>query len=371
MSFEIETKLSVAVDFEQPVFEQLAGGLRPTSRSVKQTYTTYFDTQGYDLLSCGAALRFRGSEVERDGRTGIWTLKFAPPAKGFSSRRFEFEIKAEGTDVPHRFGPALQVFGATGSMTELATLAAVRTSLLFADGADQSAIELDDDMVEVVEGPNKGFRFREIEVELLDTAFEKQAGEIAQVLLSNGASYAESSSKLEQAMDNPENHAFIFGLLDRYEHSVIAELSVLASLVLDKPDDPKVMMDHLADALLVGLGEESSRGFINAFVSKVMSGSLLYCDAFQGLQGLIVQLSIALAKELRIRGHGYFEQPKFPSFVASRISEIVLSEAALARNSIESNSGRLAEMLGDVVALPWAELLLNDEELAGFVGKWS
>lgn len=371
MNFEVETKLSAAFDFELPDLDEVAAGLRVTKRLPKQTYTTYFDTSGYDLLSCGAALRFRGSQESRSQGTGIWTLKFAPPSKGYKNSRFEFEVSAEGTSVPQRFMPALGVFGATGPLAELATLSAVRSSTMFEAADGRPVIELDDDFVVVSEGPNRGNRFREIEVELLDPSFEDQAEEVARLIVSHGACYAESSSKLEQAIDNPGNHASISGLLDRYEHPVIGELSSLASLVLGEPGVRKVLMDRLAEELLTGLSEDSAREFIVNLVSRVALEGSLYREDTDGLRGLVTDLSIYLATELRNGVRGTFAQPKLSSLAARRVSETVLANAALMRRGGTPNTSAFAELLVDIVSLPWGDLSQGDELLGRFMGKWS
>ncbi|TAN21695.1 MAG: CYTH domain-containing protein, partial [Actinomycetota bacterium] len=235
MNLEIETKLSAPDDLVLPMLDLTAAGLRTAEKPTKLTVTTYFDTESFDLFSCGAALRFRRSSQASRDEAGIWTLKFAPPAKGYVSSRFEFELEASGVQVPLKFIPALAVFGAAEPFNKLASLAAARRAIIFETEAGLPVIELDDDFVEIVEGPNQGLRFREIEVEQMVQGFAKQAEEIALHVLSAGASYAKSSSKLEQALENAKNQGFFSKLLDRYPHLVISDLSVLAGLVLEDP----------------------------------------------------------------------------------------------------------------------------------------
>ena len=237
--------------------------------------------------------------------------------------------------------------------------------------SERPVIELDDDFVAVSEGPNRGNRFREIEIELLDPSFEDQAEDIAGLLVSYGACYAASSSKLEQAIDNPGNHAWISGLLDRYEHPVVGELSRLASLLLGEVGGRKVLMNRLAEELLIGLKEDSAREFIVQFVSKVALGGSLYREESDGLFGLVTDLSISLATELRNGVGGNAAQPKLSSLAVRRACETVLANAALMRRGGRPDTAVFAELLEDVVSLPWGELSQGDEALGRFMGKWS
>ncbi len=371
MNLEVETKLSAAFDFVLPELDEVVLDLHISKRPPKRTYTTYFDTAGYDLLSCGAALRFRGSQESRTEDMGIWTLKFAPPSKGFKSSRFEFEVLAEGSSVPHRFTPALGVFGATGPLIEVAILTAVRSSTMFEVADGRPVIELDDDLVAVREGPNRGNRFREIEVEVLDPGFEDQAEGIADLLVSRGAFYATSSSKLEQAIDNPDNHSYISELLDRFEYPVVGELSRLASLLLGDPGGRKVLMDRLAEELLIGLKEDNAREFIVELVSRVALGGSLYREDSDGLYGLVSDIAISLASELRNGVEGGLARPRLSSLAARRVCETVLANAMLMRRGGRPDTAAFAELLVDIVSLPWGELSQGDESLGRFMGKWS
>ncbi len=371
MNLEVETKLSAAFDFVLPELDEVVSGLHITKRPSKRTYTTYFDTGDYDLLSCGAALRFRSSQESRTQATGTWTLKFAPPTKGFKSSRFEFEVQGQGSSVPQKFIPALGVFGATGPLVEVAVLFAVRSSAMFEVADGRPVIELDDDVVEVIEGPNRGNRFREIELELLDASFEDAAEDIAGLLVSQGACYATSASKLEQAIDNPGNHAWISGLLDRYEHPVVGELSRLASLLLGEVGGRKVLLKRLAAELLIGLKEDSAREFIVQFVSRVALGGSLYREDADGLFRMVADVSISLATELRNGVGGKVTLWRPSSLSVRRACETVLANAALMRRDGRPDASAFTELLDDIVSLPWGELSQGDEALGRFLAKWS
>ena len=372
MNFEVELKLSAPFDFALPDLGRERNSLRITPQSSRRTITTYFDTAGYDLFSCGAALRFRGGDINRFGSIGVWTLKFAPPRDvSYRSERFEFEVKADGSAVPAPFDPALRVFGARGELKELAVLSAVRSPMLFESSEAEPVIELDDDLVEVLEGPNKGSRFREIEIELLNPSFEEDAEEISQLFLASGASYSKSSSKLEQAIENLGNRRFISGLLDRYDHPVVSDLSVLASMVLDESGGFGPSLKAFAEAVLVGLSEDSARAIVAEFVAGLASEGPSRGDLEIWISGLLTESAVMLAAELRTAGHVVFARHEAPTSLAKSLSELVVSRVTRLRRAEEQSTYEFGLFLEELVSLPWERLYQEEQAVAGFVGKWS
>ncbi|MDA8271197.1 MAG: CYTH domain-containing protein [Actinomycetota bacterium] len=372
MNFEVEIKLSAPFEFALPDLGRQWNSLRITSKSARRTITTYLDTDGYDLFSCGAALRFRGEDIDRSGCIGVWTLKFAPPRDvSYRSARFEFEVKADGGTVPSYFDPAMRVFGAGGELRELAVLSAVRRPMLFESSEAEPVVELDDDLVEVIEGPNKGSRFREIEIELLSPSFEDDAEKISQLFLASGASHSKSSSKLEQAIENPGNHRFISGLLDRYDHPVVSDLSVLASMVLGGSGGSEAGLKAFAEAVLVGLTEDSARAIAAEFVEGLASEGSSGGDLETWISGLLTESAVMLAAELRAAGHVVFARHEAPTPPAKRLSELLVSKVSRLRRAKEHSLHEFGLFLEELVSLPWERLSQEEQEVAGFVGKWS
>ncbi len=372
MNREVEIKLSADFGFELPDFATLAG-LAVVRKPPKKTFTTYFDTHNYDLLSCGAALRFRGEDVERVGRPGIWTLKFAPPASAsYMSSRFEYEVEADGASMPEMFAPALRVFGATTPLIELATLSAVRSATDFIARDGTPAFELDDDMVEVLTGPNSGRRFREIEVELLNPGFEHQAETLSEMLLVSGARYAASSSKLEQALENSETQAYISGLLERYEHFVASDLSVFGSLVLEVAGNSVYWRDELANAIVVGLSGASSRILVTWLVSKLAIDAVsLGVDIGGWLPGVIAELSVKLADELRGGGNLHGVAPQLPNSATQSLLDLVLARVVSMRSKGEAAVAECRALIADMELMSWSSLDVSEKVPEDFVKKWS
>ncbi len=371
MSFEIETKLSASDNLVLPPINLTAAGLRKIDMPTKRTLTTYFDTEDFDLFSCGAALRFRRSAGAGLDETGIWTLKFGPPAKGYTSSRSEFEIEASGRQVPKEFVPALAVFGAALEMNELASLAAVRRIVIFEAADGLPVIELDDDLVEIVDGPNKGLRFREIEVEHRVDGFGEQCEQIVQLLLSAGASYAESSSKLEQALENRQNHAFFSKLLARYENQAVGQLSLLACLVLENFEDSEAQMKYLAKVLVTGLQEESVRRFITGLVSRIAECGPLSGGKGSGRFQVIDEQVILLSEDLRNNAGGHLKSPSLANLAVDKVSEFVAGKALSYRREARPDLEVYADLLADLANLPKAAFHTGDDMIEAFIGNWS
>ena len=370
MSFEIETKLSAPDTLVLPTINLSAAGLRTIGLAAKQNLTTYFDTAEFDLFSCGAALRFRRRADAGLDDTGIWTLKFGPPVEGYTSSRSEFEVEASGIQVPKEFKPALAVFGATAAMNELASLAAVRRAIIFEAEGGLPVIELDDDLVEIVDGPNKGLRFREIEVEHRVDGFGEQCEHIVRLLLSAGASYARSSSKLEQALENTQNHGFYSKLRDRYEYQAVSQLSVLARLVLENPEDAEAQMLHLARVLVTGLQEESVRRFIEGLASRIAERGPLSTSRGSGLFQLIGEQVISLSEELR-KNDSDAKSTALPNLAVELVSEFIGGKALSLRREASPDLEVFAGLLADLANLPRAAFHAGDDMIKGFIGNWS
>lgn len=369
MNLEIEIKLSASSDFVLPDLTQIAQDLIFEAQRPKETFTTYFDTSGFELLSCGAALRFRRGERSREQTTGIWALKFAPPSSSHKSSRFEFEVKASGDQVPAQFGPALEIFGATGSLVEIAVLSARRSSTVVKSHV-MPVIEIDDDVVEIIEGDNSGQSFREIEIELRDGSFSEVADEIAELLISAGAIFATKSSKLEQAIETNENRQFIAGLLDRYEQPVTSELSTLASLALDSVNQGRVDPLQLADLLCCGLGEASARWFVQMFVAKLRIQSSLFGDLGGSLPAILAEVSTELARELRSWGHGPPSQVDGSNVAERMVAELVISWMGRVREGA-STRDEFGSILGDLLDMDWQNADRGGGDVENLFARWS
>lgn len=268
MNFEVESKFAVPSNFEMSISQLREIDLELEVKPAKETLTTYFDTREFDLLSCGAALRFRVSAGDDPDSTarGVWTVKFAPPQSGQVVSRYEYEFVSTKAEIPGLFEPLLEVFGATSGLMPVAKLRAKRSSVLFRDASGALVLEIDDDLVLVEEGPNSGHEFREIEIELLNPSFELQRDKLANILLSSGASEAVSSSKLEQALVDTHNLGDISDVVSRYDSRVVEELTLLADFMVEVAENPKGGAFAFARRLFIDFPDGFSDELLENFI---------------------------------------------------------------------------------------------------------
>ena len=373
MNLEIEVKFSVPTDFEFGGFGITWNNLTVEKRQTKRTFTTYFDTEGRDLLACGAALRFRSSQDIDCEDEGTWTLKFSPPsAEVHRSSRFEFEIRAGGGRVPPQYDLVLQVFGASNPGFELAMLKAERSATVFSDSQGRHVIELDDDFVTVQRGTNEGSTFREIEVEVIDHGYRTEAEAIIRELLDAGASFAVSSSKLEQAIASSETRPYLTGLFTRYRQEVVADLNVFAGLVVESAENGVVLGNDLARALVVELSDETAKRFAEETVF-LLAVNRANAGRQHGpwFSGAVARLCVDLAGELREGGSLSRLSLKFPSRAARRVSEIVLQKIVVFRDKGDEAISACTMLIEDLNSLPWKLLNGSDEVPVAFERKWS
>lgn len=234
MNVEVETKLSVPNGFVLPVEDLRNLGMPISDISVKVTRTIYLDTANLDLAACGAAIRFR-SELD-NGRDGIWTLKFSSPQSSSVVSRFELEVSSDGEHFPSKFRTALRVFGADSELRPITTLLANRSSISFIGNDGNRVVEIDDDVVKVQSDVHKSHAFREIEVEVTDPLYRRFSERVVDVLLSSGAFYADSSSKLEQALAVTMDTSQILKVFERFSKESVAQLTGIARFVLEESE---------------------------------------------------------------------------------------------------------------------------------------
>jgi len=183
ISVEREVKLSVAEDFELPAFEGVQ------ALSDQQLRTVYFDTPDLRLARWGLSLRCRTGE----GDAARWTLKV--PGDEPALARTEVVVDAPTSAVPDELERLVRAHVRDARLAPVAVLEARRRRL-----SVPGVAEIDDDDVAVLDGERVVRRFREVELELVDGADGDAASSFVDKLLAAGASLAEATSKLEQAL---------------------------------------------------------------------------------------------------------------------------------------------------------------------------
>lgn len=171
MAVEHERKYDVDDDFTLP---DLADTL-PTGTSVARLplvslRATYHDTDTLRLARSGVSLR------HRVGDPRPWTVKLPTRTTGI---RREISRPGEAGAVPPELVSLVRVYTRDAALAPVATLATARERYEVRDAGGTALAEIDDDRVEVLDGPGGGQRFREVEVELHegDAALLDRVGE--------------------------------------------------------------------------------------------------------------------------------------------------------------------------------------------------
>jgi CHAD domain-containing protein len=158
MAVEHERKFEVEEDFALPdLAASLPDGAVLATLPEVRLRATYHDTATLRLARAGVSLR------HRVGDPRPWTVKLPT---GAAEVRREITRPGPPDAVPPDLVALIRVYTRDGALEPVLTLSTSRQRHEVR-AADASVLaELDDDLVEVVDGPRAGSRFREIEVEL-------------------------------------------------------------------------------------------------------------------------------------------------------------------------------------------------------------
>jgi inorganic triphosphatase YgiF len=207
---ERELKLDADPDLAVPDLDSVLPGVHPRTAPPLELDATYHDTADLRLLRAGITVRRRTGEDTR------WTVKLPsdgdrPEGAGVSRSRQEIDVHDDAERPPVEVRSLLDPWLGGDALVAVARLVSHRDRTeLCADVADAGPtplVELDDDVVTVFDGDRPAGRFRELELEQVDTssgptgdlAVELQAA-VAERLLSAGARPAPAGSKLERAL---------------------------------------------------------------------------------------------------------------------------------------------------------------------------
>lgn len=197
---EREDKYDVGLDWVVP---DLTGVLPPGARVRQRTVSLssqYFDTAGRALLRNGVTLRLRSGDTD----TG-WQLKVP---EGNARTELRVPAEASGRAVPAELRQI--VYGICGGapLRPVATIDTARTITRLTDAAETVLAEIDDDDVTgaSTQAGQAAQRWREVEVEL-GSGDEQLLSAIGQRLRADGATPADSPSKLARVLGEPSGPA--------------------------------------------------------------------------------------------------------------------------------------------------------------------
>jgi CHAD domain-containing protein len=215
-NLEREFKFDVDPGFEAPDLRPVVG--RTERLGEQHLTTTYFDTADHRLWDRGITLRHR-SATEGDApapEPGKWTLKLpveeeegAGDSDTDRMARSELTWKASGEEIPAEAAAIVAGLVRRARLERVVVLTTERRRLLL-HGTNGAWAEIDDDLVIVSSGSRQGFRFRQIELEMLGD--EPEDGTVGPVLRElrragaqpGGASKFALAAGLDAARPEPE-----------------------------------------------------------------------------------------------------------------------------------------------------------------------
>lgn len=198
MADEIEVKLAAWPGFEVPSVDDAIAGLTAEPADAVFLDATYHDADDLRLVRAGITLRHRLGE---GGADGAWTLKFGGehPAPSGALVREEIVVAGPSTDVPVELLTLVRPWLRTAALVPLARLQTRRRSTaLWIESMRVGAI--DDDEVSVLQDGHVAARFREVEVEIDDSAPDGLLDAVVERLRAAGAGAPDPTPKLVRAL---------------------------------------------------------------------------------------------------------------------------------------------------------------------------
>jgi CHAD domain-containing protein len=160
---EREVKFAAELEFELPDLSKIVGSTR---RLPEQSLrTAYFDSADLRLWARGITLRHRAGE---EGHGGKWTLKLPEASQGDAVERTELSWAGGPDDPPAEALRVLRGIIRHATLQRIVVLTSTRKRLVLRDDQGVELGELDDDVVTVAKGTQKGLTFRQIELEFGD-----------------------------------------------------------------------------------------------------------------------------------------------------------------------------------------------------------
>jgi CHAD domain-containing protein len=158
---ERETKFSADWDFDPPDLRATVG--RTVRLPEEEFRTRYFDTKDFRLWGRGITVRHRQGEGAEDG---VWTVKLPEAQSGPTLERTELSWPGRPDDMPAAVTDLLAGIVRRASLQQVTEMLTTRRRLALAHTGGSAWGELDDDICSVIDGPRRGRRFRQLELEV-------------------------------------------------------------------------------------------------------------------------------------------------------------------------------------------------------------
>jgi inorganic triphosphatase YgiF len=183
VTVEREIKLAVPDAFTLPDLGAVRPGTRAVDRGVRTLDATYWDTRGFALLRAGMGLRHRTG----DRAGGLWTLKGPSTDDGAAVVRDELEVPGEAAGVPPELLDAVSSAANGAALQPVVRIRTLRHLFELLAGGEV-AVEVADDRVSVLDaGGTVRATFREVELELRESAQQSAVDSVLAAMLAAGA----------------------------------------------------------------------------------------------------------------------------------------------------------------------------------------
>jgi len=193
MKLEREVKLAAWGGFVLPALEDLAPDLSVEPLKVKKLDATYYDTRDLRLARAGVSLR------HRIGDDPPWTVKLPDGDSGPVMSRREIPFDGPAGTIPVPAAALVRAYARGEALVPVARLKTERSRVgLRVDGTPVA--EIADDEVSVYHGRRLASRFREVEVEVEDTAPDGLLPAVVERLRDAGAGAPDKTPKVVRAL---------------------------------------------------------------------------------------------------------------------------------------------------------------------------
>ena len=193
MKIEREVKLAAWGGFVLPALEDLAPDLSVEPLKVKKLDATYYDTRDLRLARAGVSLR------HRIGDDPPWTVKLPDGDSGPVMSRREIPFDGPAGTIPVPAAALVRAYARGEALVPVARLKTERSRVgLRVEGTPVA--EIADDEVSVYHGRRLASRFREVEVEVEDTAPDGLLPAVVERLRDAGAGAPDKTPKVVRAL---------------------------------------------------------------------------------------------------------------------------------------------------------------------------
>ncbi|HEV7535035.1 MAG TPA: CYTH and CHAD domain-containing protein [Acidimicrobiia bacterium] len=193
MKIEREVKLAAWGGFALPALDDLLPEVSVERLRVKKLDATYYDTRDLRLARAGVSLR------HRVGDDPAWTVKLPDGESGPVMSRREFPFEGPAGTIPLPAAALVRAYARGEALVPVARLKTERSRVgLSVDGVQVA--EIADDEVSVYHGRRLASRFREVEVEIEDTAPDGLLPAVVARLRDAGAGAPDKTPKVVRAL---------------------------------------------------------------------------------------------------------------------------------------------------------------------------